>query len=195
MAQHTDFSEPKYLPGHKLQAHHQGGIDNIRIVAARPMGVHRHDWLTDGALTAGTLASGRECNHLKVFDGEIACYRYVVADNMLVMPKHPAASPYYQSKSFSTAQGNRWAMERWEADRSLAPVIQEYLFAASEIWVWQDEVPTWDLLPMLSQSNAVQGYCDFFGWRYAWEPMNAIEEKPVAHEWFDTWPDRGKRYF
>jgi hypothetical protein len=188
VAQYSDFSQPAYLPGHTLKAHHSGGVDHIKIVAVRHMGTHEHDW---GALTANTLSAGNECPHLKVNDGEIANYRFYANDSLWVFPNHPAASKYYQSKTFADTQLARWGINRWEADRSLAPVIQQTMWAASDIWVWQDDVPTWDLRPIISSLSS-QGYVHFFGWRYAWESLPTGQEGQ-ADLWIDTWPDTRKK--
>ena len=165
----TEF-EPALLGGQSARLHiNATEYHDVRVVSWGYLPSHRHDF---GSLTAGTASLANDCTHIDMPDGALAQYRWVIGDPAVeVELKHPASTQQWATQSFSTATGANWRMRYWGVDDPID--VQKWMFKSSEIWVFEQNTPRFDLYPVsgLSGASTPQGYIEFFGFRYALERL------------------------
>ena len=166
----------RYAEGQTLRVHRAAGDINVRIVAARPLGSHRHDF---GALAADTLA--QRCTHIQQDTGVVAEFFFVILHSFEVELKHPQATLFWAGKTPSSSIGSQWRARPWQQDNTLPKVEQEANWQGSHFWVWEDEDPRFDLYPIVS-AGQVQGHCEFYGYKYRWQE---ISEQGQSDLWID----------
>ena len=181
----TEF-EPALLAGQSARLHiNATEFHDVRVVQWGYLPSHRHDF---GSLTAGTASLANDCAHIDMPDGEMAQYRWRIIDpGVEVELKHPASTQQWATQSYSTSTGATWRMRYW--DEKDPEITQRWLEKASEIWVFEQNTPRFDLYPVsgLSGASTPQGYIEFFGFRYALERL-PNGERGMVDIWTQGWP-------
>jgi len=169
----SDF-EKTLLPGWTARLLRSDGYKDVEVLAVLSLPMYRHDI---GALTGNSLANS--ISELKMPDGEFAQYRFKVMDAFEVEMTHPAGS---QRLWRSQTQTHR--LQPWD---STAPEIeQRFAWAASEFFVYQQDIPEFDLYPFQSSLiPSTQGYLAFQGYRYIFK---SIETEGMVKIWVNGIP-------
>jgi len=181
----TEF-EPALLTGQSARLHiNASEFHDVRVVSWGYLPSHRHDF---GSLTAGTASLSNDCSHIDMPDGELGQYRWRIVDpSVEVEMKHPASTQQWATQSYSTSTGANWRMRYW--DEKDPELVQNWMFKSSELWVFEQNTPRFDLYPVtgLSGASTPQGYVEFFGFRYALQRLPATE-RGVVDIWTQGWP-------
>lgn len=179
-----DF-DPALLAGHTARLFKTDGVVDIRVLAVGTLPNRRWDV---GAVTSGGSTLNQDPTMLDMPVGELAQFRAVIRDNFELEMSHPGqAVRQWQSKA------NNWRLGPvdWEHD----PRVSDFMWQASEFWVYEDETPRFDFYAFTSAQD-VQGHVDFYGYRYAFQAMDPTEpyyEEPKASIYVNSWPSGGSR--
>ena len=172
--------EPALLGGYTARLFKADGFVDIRVLAVGAIPSFRWD---AGALTAGATLSNQDPTHLDMPVGEFAQIRQIVRGQFELDMTHPNQSVrQWQSKS------NNWRLG--PVDQILDPAATAFMWAASEIWIFEDETPRFDFVTFKS-AQMLQGHVDHYGWRYSYEIMEEGQDdyvEPKAHIWVNSWP-------
>ncbi len=173
-----DIFAPTLPVGHTYAIEKADGVSHIEILAAGYLPHHRHDF--------GDITSQNNANddpHLDMPDGELACYFFRVRGAFTVELTHPATT-----------------VRSWKTDSAnfaLAPMIgpvtdpeeSEFLWHASQFWVYEAQTPRFDLVP-LSSFATVRAHVDFYGHRYAFKKLpEGVKGKVTLR--VNAWPAVG----
>lgn len=174
---------PVFGVGDTVRILKAGESKNIEIFAVQALPHHRHDF---GSLTSGTNLRDRDETHLDMPNGEMAQYRFMAMGEFEVEFSHPG----------STVGAWRTDSQNFRITPSFLHVdtpIQErdWMWAASEFWVFETETPRFHLIPFASAIGA-QAHIDFYGIRYAWKALPSPGEPQFVEPQYtlrvNAWP-------
>ena len=132
-------------------------------------------YVSFGALTASTWDTDNEDTGLELNKFEFGQFRMRILDDMQCRLKNPAAVSLWRSTraDFYLPQ---YPMEPGQ------DFLKEYLFRASEFFVWEDDTPRFDFLsPVALTTSRVL----FSGWRFK---VAKITEKGKIDIFVNSWP-------
>lgn len=134
-----------------------------------------------GALTAATWDTDQEDSNLELADMELAQMRMRVQDDMRVRFKNPSSVMKWRTRSASF----------WMPQFPIDPedvFLKEYLWAASEFFIWEDHTPRFDLYSEVATSEA---RILFSGWKFKVITMKSGRGK--IDLWVNGWPPATSR--
>ena len=145
---------------------------SVRCIAA---GALPEDWHDFGALVAGTWDTDQQDTNLEMNTMELAQYRLRVVTEMKLRLKHPGSVTQWRTKSrtFYLPQ-----YPSGEGDSHLA----EFYWKASEFFVFEDNIPMFDLYANRVQTQALVLYS---GWRFKFEKITQPGKIKI---WTSEWP-------
>ncbi len=171
---------PALLNGHSARLFKADGWIDLRILAVGALPSFRWDV---GALTAGSTTAAQDPTHLDMPVGEFSQVRSIIRGQFELELTHPNQSVrQWQSKS----NGWRLTPVDWDQD----PAASAFMWAASELWIFEDETPRFDFIA-LSSAQVLNGHVDHYGWRYSYEVFTDEESNknpPKANIWVNSWP-------
>jgi len=113
-----------------------------------------------GALVAGQSDSDQTDTNLEMNTMEMAQYRMRVVSEMRLQLKHPGSVSQWRTKNV------QFYLPQYPIEGPSK--IQEYLFAVSEFFVFEDNTPQFDLYANRAQLAA---YVLFSGWRFKFKKI------------------------
>ena len=167
---------PILLPGQraKLIRGQPTNFVNVEVVHVYPLGVHRHDF---GTLTGNSV--DQDDTHLDMPSGEMAQYRFIPRGNFGVHLQNPGGVDIYRTRgSVKGAQREGYFITPYDTDGDPWDGHDQFLWAASEFFVFEDETPRFDLYPLAPATGAREGYMDVYGWAFVLK--GATSEPPVT---------------
>ena len=156
---------------------HTDGMD-VRCIAVGAMPAYTKNF---GALTAATWSSDNEDTSLEMGKMELGQFRMMVKANtghVELRLKNPAAVSQWRS-----ARAN-WHLPTFPFDD--APFMQQFYWAQSEFFVYEDTTPRFDLY---SSTTTTTTYVSFHGWRFK---LEKISTKGRIDIWISEWPSQSR---
>ena len=148
----------------------EGGL-NVKCVSVGALPEYQKDWST---LTTVTWSRDNEDTNLEMGPMELAQLRMRILDDFKVELKHPAAVQQWR-----TARTNFY-LRQWPGDEDDA--YKNYLWRASEFFVYEDTTPRFDLYSELTRT---QNRIMFSGWKFK---LRKITEPGRIILWINSWP-------
>ena len=130
-----------------------------------------------GALTAATWDTDNEDTNLEMGQMELAQYRMRIQDDIKARLKNPAAVQQWR-----TAKTNFELPQFPTGDESI--FLKNFLWMASEFFVWEDTTPRFDLYSSVTLTTA---RILFSGWRFKVAKLQA-GQKGKIDLWLNSWP-------
>jgi len=176
----TNF-EPVLLPGEQARIITESERFDAECVAVGALPEYEHDF---GALTAATWDTDQEDSNLELPEQELAQLRMRVMDYMLVRFNNLAATRQWRTAKtnfvlgqFPQTEGNDF--------------MKEFLFKASEFFVYHDDTPRFDLY---STNAQVAARIIFSGWRFRIKKLANNIARPTKVIWVSGWPSGDQSY-
>jgi len=172
---YSNSFEPLLLEGHTARLF---GTDlptdglNVVCKAVGALPEYEYDF---GALTAATWDRDNEVTDLEMGTYEMSQMRVRVIDDFKLQIKHPSSVQQWRTLRASFYL-NRWPIDPTE------DFLKEYLFKASEFFIWEDITPRFDLYSDLARATSK---VVFSGWRFKLEKV-ATPGRFVL--WLNSWP-------
>jgi len=172
---YSNSFEPLLLEGHTAKLF---GTDipteglNVICKAVGALPEYEHSF---GALTAATWDSDNEVTALENGTLEMSQMRMRVIDDFKVQVKHPAAVQQWRTLKAS------FYLRKWPTDTG-EDFLKEYLFKASEFFVYEDTTPRFDCYSTLARDTSK---VVFSGWRFKLERVSTIGKFVL---WVNSWP-------
>ena len=143
---------------------------NVRCVAVGAMPEYWEDF---GALAAATTDSDQSDTNLEMNTMELGQFRMRVITDMRVQLKHPGAVRQWRSKNVA------FYLPQWPVGPEM---LQEWYWKASEFFIFEDNIPFFDLYSATAQTAALVA---FSGWRFKLQKIQEPGKFPV---WTSEWP-------
>ncbi len=155
----------------------------VRCVVVGAMPEYVKDF---GSLTASTWDSDQEDTNLEMNLMELGQFRMRVLDDFKLKIKNPSSVQQWRTKSttFTLPQFPQSEGEDF---------LKEYMFMASEFFVWENNTPRFDAYSTLALSFA---RVMFSGWRFKMEKLKAAEGingRGKYDLWVSDWPSVSPR--
>lgn len=167
-----DF-DPVMIEGHTATLYGTGlpedGL-NVKCVAVGAMPEYWNDF---GALTANTPDTDQSDTNLEMSTMELAQYRMRVITEMQVTLKHPGAVRQWRTKN------RAFYLPQYPSEPR---TLQDWYWTASEFFVFEDNIPYFDLL---SDRAQVASIIVFSGWRFKLQKISESGKVPI---WTSEWP-------
>ena len=171
----TNF-EPILLPGETARLITSAKTLDIECIAVGALPEYQKDF---GALVAATWDTDNEDTNLEMGDKEFSQLRMRILDDMKLrfnnlgsVRQWRTAKTDFYLKQFPTADGENF--------------LKEYLFKASEFFVYEDDTPRFDFYSdiALATSRVL-----FSGWRYKIKELKGVvAPKSAKVIWVSGWP-------
>jgi len=148
----TNF-EPIFLPGETAHLITSSGEYNVECVAVGALPEYEKDF---GALTAATWDSDNEDTNLEMVDKELSQLRMRVLDDMKLRFNNLGSTRQWRTSKTD------FYLRQFPQDTG-QDFLKEFLFKASEFFIWEDDTPRFDFYSdiALTKSRVL-----FSGWRY-----------------------------
>jgi len=173
-AYNSEFN-PVALPGETLHIiKSDGKLDVVvRAITALPEYIKNF-----GALTANTWLTTQQDTNLEMTSMELGQYRFRVQFDGRVKLYNPSSI-----KLWRTAKTDFW-IGKYPIE-SGEDFLKQYVWRASEFFVFEDEYPAFDLWSLTTTTTA---YVLFSGWRLKLEEITEPGRIPL---WVNSWPSGG----
>ena len=166
--------QPILLPGetaHIIKA--DGELDvECRAVGALPE--YQKDF---GSVTSGTWLLNQTDTNLEMNDLQLSHLRIRVQDDVQLYLKNPSSVEQWR-----TMRTKFYLPKFPTLEDPVSGILAEFLWAASEFFVWEDEDPSFDFYPLATSSKC---RVLFSGWRYS---VKKIPGKGKITLWVNAWP-------
>lgn len=129
-----------------------------------------------GALTAGTADGEQTDTNLEMNTLELAQYRMRVVTDMSVKLSHPGSVTQWKTKAQS------FYLPQFPVDGPSS--LQDFFFAASEFFVFEDNIPQFELYSVRAQNEAI---ILFSGWRFKFRVLKDGQQGRIDL-WTSEWP-------
>ena len=144
---------------------------NVACVGVGALPEYQKDW---GSLTTVVWDYDNEDTNLEMPKMEMAQLRMRILDDFKIQFKHPSSVTQWRTSKTT------FYMRQWPEDED--DVYKNYLWRASEILIFEDTTPRFDLY---SEVTRTQNRIAFSGWRFK---LKEIAEKGRINIWVDSWP-------
>ena len=170
----TNF-EPVFLPGEQARLITESEKFDAECIAVGALPEYQKDF---GALTAATWDTDNEDTNLELTDNELAQLRMRVVDDMQLRFNNLAATRQWRTSktNFILPQFPSIADEDF---------LKEYLFKASEFFIYHDDTPRFDFYSTLALATS---RVIFSGWRYRIKKLAGNTGRPTKVIWVSGWP-------
>ena len=167
--------DPIMLPGETVRVITASKVADVMCVAVGALPEYYKDF---GALTATTWDTDNEDTNLEMNDTELGHFRMRVLDDMQLRFNNLAPTRQWRTsktdfylRQYPTGEGEDF--------------LKEYMFKASEFFVWEDDTPRFDFK---SEFALTTSRVLFSGWRYR---CREIGERGRITIWVSGWPSGG----
>ena len=169
----TNF-EPVFLPGETARLITANETVDVQCVAVGALPEYQKDF---GALTAATWDTDNEDTNLEMSTLELSQLRMRVVDDMKLRFNNLAPT-----RQWRTAKTDFYL--RQFPQESGEDFLKEFLFKASEFFIFEDDTPRFDFYSdvALATSNV-----KFSGWRFKVRRL-PVGAKPRMEIWVSGWP-------
>ena len=169
----TNF-EPILLPGETARLITSSETVDVECIAVGALPEYQKDF---GALTAATWDTDNEDANLEMQTNELSQLRMRVIDDMKLRFNNLAPTRQWRTSKTD------FYLKRFPVD-SGEDFLKEFLFKASEFFVYEDDTPRFDFYSdiALATSRVV-----FSGWRLRVKELKGAP-KPVKTIWVSGWP-------
>lgn len=168
--------EPIFFPGehaHIITA--QAQLDVV-CVAVGALPEYTKDF---GALTASTWNVDNEADSLEMNEWEIGHFRMRVLDDLRLRFNNLGPTRQWRTSR------EDFYLTQFPHDQG-ETFLQEFMFKASEFFVWQDDTPRFDLYPELGSLPTSR--VKFSGWRYKVRKVTVQKGAIKKIIWISGWP-------
>ena len=170
----TNF-EPILLPGETAKLITSSATHNVECVAVGALPEYYKDF---GALTAATWDTDNEDENLEMSAFELAQFRMRVIDDMKLRFNNLAPT-----RQWRTAKTDFYL--RQFPQESSEDFLKEFLFKASEFFVFEDDTPRFDFY---SDGTLATSRVLFSGWRFKVKKLSVGAPVPRMQIWVSGWP-------
>lgn len=168
----TEFFKPALEPGETARLITASGKVDIECIAVGALPEHLENF---GALVAGTWDTDNECDDLEMNTYELAQYRFRILDD--VEMRFANLSPTRQWRTSKT----NFIMGQFPQEVG-EDFLKEYMFAASEFFVYGDDTPRFDFYCVRASTTS---RVKFSGWRFRVREIPGRGKKTL---WISGWP-------
>jgi len=130
--------------------------------------------------TSSASNTGYDATQLDMPRGEMAQYRFLVSDGFEVEFTHPSTT----TRQWKTDTTNARVKPIGNDSGPWSP-YDEFMWQASEFFVYEDETPRFDIYPLSVSTPRPQGHIDFHGYRFA---LKKIATRGILPLWVNSWP-------
>ena len=169
----TSF-EPILLPREQAHVVTASSEFDVECVAVGALPEYVKDF---GALTAATWDTDNEDTNLEMSDNELAQFRMRVMSDCELRFNNLAPT-----RQWRTAKTN-FTLKQWPGQPG-EDFLKEFLFKASEFFVWGDDTPRFDFYSATTQTTSV---VSFHGWRFKCKKVR-LGVSPAKTIWVSGWP-------
>ena len=162
--------EPILLPGETAALYMSQGVVNIRVEAVGALPEYIKDF---GVLTSGTNLQSQQDTSLELTTMEMSQLRMRVLDDFRLKLYNPSSF-----KQWSTAKVDFW-LPRFPDNPEF---LQEFFWQASELFVFEDDIPSFDLTVLQSSAKSRVA---FSGYKYNLSEIRTPGKVPI---WLNSWP-------
>jgi hypothetical protein len=166
--------EPVCLPGEVIRVVTENEKFDAECVAVGALPEHVKDF---GALVAGTWDTENKDTDLEMQENEISQLRMRVLTPMEVRFNNLGSSRQWRTAKTSFTLG------QWPDNET--DFLKDFLFKASEFFIYKDDTPSFDLYSDLAQ---VASRIVFSGWRYRISKKSMGTVRPAKTIWVSGWP-------
>ena len=165
--------EPVLLPKEQARLITSSNRIDIEVIAVGALPQYTKDF---GALSAASWDTDNEDTNLEMADFEMSQLRMRVDDNMKVRLNNLSST-----RQWRTSKGT-FFLPQFPTDAG-EDFLKEYLFKASEFFVFEKDTPRFDLY---SDVALLTSRITFSGWRYRVRKMMGANPQKVI--WVSGWP-------
>jgi len=166
--------EPIVLPDQTVHLITASKEYDLKCVAVEPLPAFVHDF---GAVTATDWSRDKTIDNLEMPTNELAQIRMKVLDDFRLYMKNPPGQEHWRTNKV------QFYLPKWPTEE----VVQKFMWAASEHYVWEDEIPEYDLYNP-GAVNLTLARVEISGFRYR---FTSIPQRGVLVLWASGWPGRG----
>lgn len=150
----------------------EGGM-NVACVGVGALPEYQKDF---SSLTAATWERDKEDTNLEMGGKELAQFRMRVLDDFKLQIKHPSSVSQWRTNKVN------FFLRQWLAGDDVDEAYRNFLWKASEFFVFENTTPRFDVY---SENTQSQSRVSFSGWRFK---LREIQEKGRIVIWVDSWP-------
>jgi len=170
----TNF-EPVFLPGETARLITSSATLNVECVAVGALPEYQKDF---GSLSAATWDTDNEDSNLEMSSLELAQLRMRIIDDMKLRFNNLGPT-----RQWRTAKTDFYL--RQFPQESGEDFLKEFLFKASEFFVYEDDTPRFDLYSEVALDNS---RVKFSGWRFKVKELPKGAPVPKMTIWVSGWP-------
>ena len=168
----TNF-EPVFLPGEIARLVTSEGSFDAECVAVGALPEYTKDF---GTTTAATWFTDKEDSNLEMNKNELSQLRMQIVDDVKL--RFNNLGPVRQWRTSKTD----FYLRQFPAG-SGEDFLKEYLFKASEFFIWEDDTPRFDFYSEVASATTIR----FSGWRFKVKKVNA-GGRVGKTIWVSGWP-------
>ena len=168
----TNF-EPIFLPGETARLITASATVDVECIAVGALPEYEHDF---GNTTAATWFTDKEDTNLEMGTLELAQFRMMVISDVKLRFNNLAPT-----RQWRTAKTDFY-MTKFPSDSD--DFLKEFLFKASEFFIYEDDTPRFDFYSDVVSSTRVL----FSGWRFKVKKLSPGVAIPKEKIWVSGWP-------
>jgi len=131
-----------------------------------------------GSLSAATWSNNNEDSNLEMPTHELAQLRMRILDDFKLQLKHPAAVQQWRTNKVN------FYLRKYPTEAG-EDFLKEYMFRASEFFIYYNITPRFDLY---SEFALTEARVLFSGWRFRLEDISKEELTSKQELWINNWP-------